>query len=59
MLALLTVLSMSITASAAYDFKLNQDILNDETYTLGDINGDGAVNAMDSLALKMTIAGIP
>ena len=56
-LALITVLSMA-TQIAAYNFKLEQDFLYDDTYTLGDVNDDGAVNAIDSLMMRQTIAGV-
>jgi len=60
-LAILLSLTMLIgtmaIAAQAGDFYLEQDFLHDDTYILGDVNDDGAVNAMDSLLLRTTIAG--
>ncbi|MBQ4066594.1 MAG: DUF4838 domain-containing protein [Clostridia bacterium] len=56
----------AISASAAQynpevldedNFSITQNIMRDETYVLGDVDGDGAINAIDSLCLKATVAG--
>ncbi|MBE6588219.1 MAG: DUF4838 domain-containing protein [Ruminococcaceae bacterium] len=41
------------------NFDLVHGIINDNTYELGDVNSDKSVNAMDSLTVKATIAGLP
>ena len=56
--AVITVLSMVVSLGAAYDFKLKQEFVNDETFILGDVNGDGTVNAVDSYCIKTTLAGV-
>ncbi|MBE6588144.1 MAG: DUF4838 domain-containing protein [Ruminococcaceae bacterium] len=56
--AVAIVFSMATVSFAAYDFKLSQDFIDDETFVLGDVNGDGAVNAVDSYCVKTTIAGV-
>jgi len=58
MLSVLMLFSISISAAAAYDFSLNQSFVYDEGYSMGDINGDDALNAMDSYNLKMAIVGM-
>jgi len=40
------------------NLSLTQDFLEDKTFNLGDVNDDGAVNAMDSYYLKTDIAGV-
>ncbi len=66
-ISLVIVLCLFITGiSAAYtpveldedNFDLIHGIAKDNTYELGDVNSDKAINAMDSLVLKLTIAGI-
>ena len=37
---------------------LAQNYKYDESFTLGDVNGDGKVNAVDLLSLKAHVAGI-
>ena len=56
-LALIMVLSM-VTQISAYNFKFGQDFLYDDTFVLGDINDDGAINAIDSLVIRQAIAGV-
>ena len=56
MLALLTLLSATVSVSA-YNFGFGQDFVYDKTFSIGDCNDDGSVNAMDSLSLKTTILG--
>ena len=34
-----------------------QEIKEDDSYSLGDVDGTGSVNAMDSLALRVSLAG--
>ena len=57
-LAILMILSMTVTSFAAYDYRLSQDFLFDDTFFLGDVNSDGAFNAMDSMEMRMSIAGV-
>lgn len=57
LLTVFMVLSMAVTAFSAYDFSLNQTFINDETFILGDVNNDKAVNALDSYYLRASIAG--
>ncbi|MDD6095184.1 MAG: DUF4838 domain-containing protein, partial [Clostridia bacterium] len=40
------------------NFSLSQSFKNEETFTLGDVNGDGAVNSRDSYGIKAYVAGI-
>ena len=56
LLAIALVLSLAATSVAAYDLK--QSFINDETYVMGDSNGDGGVDGKDALALKATVAGM-
>ena len=37
---------------------ISQNVLIDETFTMGDVNGDGSVNAQDSLSVKANLSGI-
>ena len=61
---LLTVLmmagSLTVFASAMSEdnFELSQTFNNEETYKLGDVDGDGSVNARDSYLIKADIAKI-
>ena len=48
---------MAVATGAAFDFSLPQTFVNDETYVLGDVNGDGTVNAMDSYSIKVSMVG--
>ena len=45
------------TAGAVY-FELEQSFMYDDTYILGDANGDSAINALDALAIKLSLAGV-
>ena len=56
LLAIALVLSLAATSVAAYDLK--QSFINDETYVMGDSNGDGGVDGKDALLLKATVAGM-
>ncbi|MBR5447501.1 MAG: DUF4838 domain-containing protein, partial [Clostridia bacterium] len=58
LLAIALVFSLSTTAFAAYNFSLGQSFINDETYIMGDANGDGGVDGKDALLLKATVAGM-
>ncbi|MBQ2730143.1 MAG: hypothetical protein IJF69_05160, partial [Clostridia bacterium] len=42
----------AVPVGAAYDFRLSQSFINDESFSLGDLNGDGAVNAQDAYYMK-------
>lgn len=55
-LALLTLFSAAVSVSA-YNYSLSQNFVNDETFSMGDCNDDGEVNAIDALILKMMITG--
>ncbi len=57
-LAALMVASMAVSISGAYDFRLKQDFVYDETFVLGDVNGDENVNALDSYCMKTSMAGV-
>ena len=57
-LAALMVSSMALSIGAAYDYGLRQSFVYDDTFILGDVNGDGAVNSVDSYCLKTSIAGV-
>ncbi len=48
--------TMAATVSAG-ELYLYQDFIYDDTFTLGDVNGDSSVNAIDSYWLRMVIAG--
>jgi len=52
---LLFAVCLSVSATPTYG---NHWFVNDETYTLGDADGDGGQNGKDSLAIKATVAGI-
>ncbi len=56
-LAFVMIASMA-TQITAYDFRLEQTFLNDDSFMLGDVNDDGSVNSMDSYYLRSSIAGI-
>ncbi|MBQ4066220.1 MAG: DUF4838 domain-containing protein [Clostridia bacterium] len=58
LLVIVMLAGTSVTVGAAYDFSLSQSFLNDETFLLGDVNGDGSVNAVDSYSIRTTLAGI-
>ena len=52
------MVATSLTCAVfAGDFSLEQDFLHDDTYTLGDVNNDGAINAQDAYLLKSAIVG--
>jgi len=64
--AVMLLSSLAMAASAAqYDpetldednLSLTQNFLEDKTYTLGDVNCDGSINAVDSFAIKTSISG--
>ncbi|MBQ4066218.1 MAG: DUF4838 domain-containing protein, partial [Clostridia bacterium] len=57
-LAVSMLVSTMAVAASAGDFSLELDFLHDDTYLLGDTNGDDAVNAMDSMTMRQAIAGI-
>lgn len=66
--AVMLVSAFAMTANAAQynpevldedNLALTQNILKDKTFDLGDVNGDGAKNSVDSMTLKRTIAGVP
>ena len=54
-LATLMLVSMLAAVVFAGDFSLEIGFLEDETFVLGDVNCDGAMNAMDSYYLKVKI----
>ena len=56
-LAFMMLVSMIVPASALWDFNLPQKFLNDDTFVLGDANGDESVDGKDALGLKATVAG--
>lgn len=39
------------------NFDITQNIMKDKTFTLGDVNGDSLINAVDSLTLKHALIG--
>ena len=47
----------AVPVGAAYDFRLSQSFINDESFSLGDLNGDGAVNAQDAYYMKASLVG--
>ena len=57
-LALNMLFAMALSCAAAYDFRLSQSFVNEDAYSMGDINDDGALNAVDSYNLKMAIVGM-
>lgn len=57
-LFVLMIISTALPVFAEYDIWLEQAFIYDETFTLGDVNGDGTTNSVDSLTLKYYIAGI-
>jgi len=57
-LAVTMLLGVMATCTSAIEIYMYQEFVNDETYILGDVNGDGAVNALDSIAIRQSIAGI-
>ena len=57
-LVLIMVLSMSITTMAAYNFKLGQTFTNDDSFSIGDVNGDGSVNAQDAYFMRANLVGL-
>ncbi|MBR6676169.1 MAG: DUF4838 domain-containing protein, partial [Clostridia bacterium] len=56
-LSLLMLFCALASTVSAGDFYIEQDFMYDDTYVMGDVNSDGEVNAIDSLSLKLTIAG--
>ncbi len=61
-LAVLLTVTMLVGAMATFasatEIYLYQNFTYDDTYVLGDANGDGMVNAMDSYCLKTFMAGV-
>ena len=57
-LTLLTLFGTMAAAVSAGDLSLYQDFIYDDTFKLGDINGDGSVNSIDSLLLRTVVAGV-
>ncbi len=57
-LALMMLGSMAVSASALWDFNLTQTFVNDDTFILGDANGDGSVDGKDALSVKAAVAGM-
>ena len=58
--------SLSVAVSAAQynpetldedNFNITQNIMEDETYLLGDADSNGEINAIDSLTVKTTLSG--
>ena len=49
--------SLALSVSAEFEIWLDQSFKYDDTFSLGDVNCDGAVNAMDSYYLKLAIVG--
>ena len=56
-LVLMMLVSMAGPVSAMWNFGFSQDFVNDETYILGDANGDESVDGKDALSLKAAVAG--
>jgi len=50
--------SFAVSVSAREFLNNGTEFINDETYTLGDVNGDTDCNGKDSLAIKATVAGL-
>ena len=59
-LSLALCLCMLISAAVQVSARnyTGTSFINDNTYVLGDVNGDGDQNGKDSLAIKATVAGI-
>lgn len=58
--------ALAVSASAAQynpevldedNFSITQNVMKDKTFTLGDADGNGAFNAIDSLCIKAAISG--
>ncbi len=59
MLLCAVIMAVSVVPAAALvDFSGNTAVITDDTYTLGDVNGDGAVDMHDSLDARKFCAGI-
>ncbi|MBR6675757.1 MAG: DUF4838 domain-containing protein [Clostridia bacterium] len=58
LMATVFVLCSALSVYAEFEIWLEQSFLYDETFTLGDVNGDGAINAVDSMFIKTKLAGI-
>ena len=58
LLTAVMLLSSMASLVAAGEVLLYQDFAYDDTYTLGDVNDDGSVNAIDSLVMRQSIAGV-
>ncbi len=57
LLSVTMLLGTMVAIVSAGEVYLYQEFTYDDTYTLGDVNDDGQVNAMDSFLMKTTIAG--
>ncbi len=51
-------LALSISVSAREFLNNGNEFINDDTYVLGDADGDGEQNGKDALAIKATVAGL-
>jgi len=49
---------VGVVDAAVGEIYLEQNFINDETYVMGDANGDESVDGKDALALKATVAGL-
>jgi len=58
LLTLAMVFGGVLSVAAEYEIWLEQEFVYDDTFTLGDVNDDGAINAMDSYYVKTAIAGV-
>lgn len=58
-LSVITVLSVMTFAAGAVDSATwTLPLYDDENYAIGDVNGDGEINALDSIALKSNVVGM-
>lgn len=56
-LCTLMLLLNVFSVSAEFEIWLEQEFIYDDTFTLGDLNSDGSVNAMDAYFIKASLVG--
>lgn len=58
-IAALMIASMAVGAAAStVSIENIENLYCDDNYTFGDVNGDGAINAQDALAMKAAVVGV-